>query len=128
MSPETSWPPQVGKPLPLAGEAFGVRRKLATYSLDPANEVGGSKARGFERILGITIEDIDYLEGAIQTGILVVPVSAVRDNPPWGPKCVVTVPLRGRGEKQTRIVNVRTVWEIASSRVPPRLVNAYLKP
>ena len=62
------------------------------------------------------------------TGALLVPVSEVRDNPPWGPKCVIDLPVRGRGERSGRAANVRTVWEIAGSGVPPRLVNAYCKP
>lgn len=122
------WRPHAGQPLPRAGEAFGVRRKLATYSLDRTHEEGGPKAQGFERILGITIDAIDYLEGAISTGILLASVSEVRDNPPWGLKCVVDLPVRGRGEKSARLANVRTVWEIAGSGVPPRLVNAYCRP
>ncbi len=105
-----------------------MREKLAGYSLDPENEVGGPKARGFERILGITIEDIDYLQGAILTGILVVPISAIRENPPWGSNCVVMIPVRGRGDKSARVVPVRTVWLLAHDPAPPRLVNAYLKP
>ena len=76
----------------------------------------------------LLLEDIDYLEGAIYTGILLVPVSSVRENPPWGPKCVIDLPVRGRGEKSGRVINVRTVWEIAGGDAPPRLVNAYCKP
>jgi hypothetical protein len=105
-----------------------VRVKLETYSLDVTNKAGAPKARGFELILGITIDAIDYLEGAIYTGVVLVPVSEVRDNAPWGPKCVIDLPIRGRGEKSGRIVNMRTVWEIAGGTGPPRLVNAYCKP
>lgn len=127
-SPNALWPPQVGQPLPRAGDAFGVRRKLTTYSLDPTNEVAAPKVRGFKRILAITLDDVDYLEGAIYTGAVLVLVSEVRDNPPWGPKCVLDLPIRGRGEKSGRLANLRTVWEIADSGSPPRLVNAYCKP
>ena len=96
------------------------------YSLNVTHADGGPKARGFERILGITIADIDYLEGAILTGILLVPVGAVRATR-WGAHCVMMIPVRGRGAKQDRIVNLRTVWEIADTNAPPRLVNTYLK-
>ena len=128
MSLEELWPPQVGEPLPRAGETFGVRRKLAKYSLDLAHEIGGPKALGFKRILGITLEHIDYLEGAIHTGVLLVPVSSVRENRPYGIKCMVMVPVRGLGKKSGRIVNVRTIWELLDSDTPPRLANAYLRP
>lgn len=120
--------PTVGELLPRATEAFGVRGKLATYSLDIAHKDGGPKARGFQMILGITLDDVDYLEGAIYTGILVVPVSSVCDNPPWGVNCTVIVPVRGLGEKRERVVNMRTAWLLTSGAGPPRLVNAYLKP
>lgn len=121
MSPEAFWPPRPGELLPRAGEATGVHDKLATYSLDPTNEDGGPKARGFALILGITAKDIDYLEGAIQTGILVAPVSSVRDNTPWGVNCVVIVPVRGRGKKRRNVINVRTAWRLTEAGGPPQI-------
>ena len=120
--------PIVGELLPGGDRAAGVRRKLLGYALDAAHEDGGPKARGFERILGIKIEDIDYLEGAIQTGILVVPISSARHNPPWGVNCVVMVPVRGLGGKSGRVVNVRTAWALKSPSVSPRLASAFPKP
>jgi hypothetical protein len=122
------WPPTIGDPLPRAAEAAGIRRKLVGYSLDLTNEVGGPKARGFEQILGIAIEDIDYLERAIQAGILTAPVGTVRDNSPYGINCVVAVPVRGRGPKSSRVVNVRTIWEISGEGARPRLVSAFPRP
>ena len=123
-----AWPPKVGDPLPRAAVAVGVRRKLATYSLDLAHRRGGSKARRFEQILGITIRDIDYLEGAILTGILVVPVGALRDNPPWGINCVIEIPVRGREERSGRAIKVRTAWELIDAEAAPRLVTAFPDP
>jgi hypothetical protein len=67
--------PAVGEVLPRGAEAFGVRYKLATYSLDITNDDGGPKARGFELILGITIDAIDYLEAQILARVLDTPVS-----------------------------------------------------
>ncbi len=49
------WPPKAGEALPQVAEALGVREKLSDYSLNVTHEDGGPKARGFERILGITI-------------------------------------------------------------------------
>ena len=128
MSPGMPLLPRLGELLPRGAEAFGVRRKLETYSLDVTHEEGGPKARGFELILGITIERIEYLEGAILTGTLLVPVSSVRDKSPWGTNCVVMVPVRGFGEKNDRVVNVRTAWRLAGPGAPPQLVSAYCKP
>jgi len=122
---DTSTAAAVGELLPRGARAFGVRRKLEKYALDITNEVGAPKACGFERILAITLDDIDYLEGAIYTGAVVVPVSEIRDNAPWGIKCTVIVPVRGRDEKSGRLVDVTTAWEIRSSDAPPRLVTAF---
>jgi hypothetical protein len=65
-----SWPPRVGEPLPRAAEPIGVRQKLLDYSLEVRRETGGPRARGFERILGITRADVDYAEQSIRVGIL----------------------------------------------------------
>ena len=122
------WPPKVGEVLPRAAEAFGIEKKLIGYSLDIAHEKGGPKARGFERILGITRGDVGHLEEAILAGIETVSIDAVRDNAPYGVNCVVDVPVRGLGDKEDRLVNVRTVWELTSREAAPRLVSAYVKP
>jgi hypothetical protein len=120
-----AWPPKIGDPLPRAAEATGVRRKLSAYCLDPSHESGGSKARGFELILGITIDDLGYLEGAILTGAVTVEICAVRDNAPYGVNCAIGVPVRGRGGKEGRLAEVRTVWEVADGDAVPRLVSAF---
>lgn len=121
-------PPVVGELLPRAGEAFGLRCKLETYSLDPSHKYGGPKARGFELILGITIEAIDYLEAQIMARILDTPVSDIRDNPPYGVNYVVNIQVRGIGAKAGRVINVRTVWTFEDPGAPPRLVTAIPKP
>lgn len=90
--------------------------------------MGGPKARGFARILGITIADIDYLEATIRNGILVTPISSIRKGTLRGVNCVVELPVRGLGTRTRRMVNVRTVWEFATKDAVPRLVSAYLKP
>lgn len=105
-----------------------MRSKLATYSLDVAHEKGGPKARGFELILGITIEAIDYLEAQIMARVLDTPVSEVRDNPPHGINYVVDIQVRGIGAKAGRVVTVRTIWIVGATGDPPRLVNAFPKP
>lgn len=124
---DTPSPPTVGEPLPGAAEAFGVRYKLETYSLDLTHKDGGSKALGFKLILGITIDAIDYLEGQIMARVLDTPVSEVRDNPPYGVNCVVNIQVRGIGAQADRVIEVRTAWLISTAGDPPRLVSAYPK-
>jgi hypothetical protein len=120
--------PAVGELLPRGAEAFGVRYKLATYSLDVTNRDGGPKARGFKLILGITIEDIEYLEAQILARILDTPIGEVRDNPPHGINYVVDIQVRGIGAKAESVITVRTVWIISAPGDPPRLVTALPKP
>lgn len=122
------WPPQIGEPLPRAEDAFGVRRKLADYALDTSHPKGRLKAQGFSRILGITIDEIDYLEAEIHIGILTAPILAVRENRRRRMNCVVESPLRGIGDQKERMVKLRTIWEIAAFGDRPRLVSALLKP
>lgn len=105
-----------------------MRGKLAGYSLNPAHKRGGPKARGFERILGITIKDLGYLEAAVQAGVLSVPIASVRHNPPYGFNCVIDFSLSGIGAKSGRSANLRTVWRIDSLETPPHLNTAFLKP
>lgn len=121
-------PPTEGEPLPRAAEAFGVRVKLKTYSLDLTHPDGGHKALGFKLILGITVDAIDYLESQIMARILDTPVSEIRDNPPYGINCVVNIQVRGIGAHADRVINVRTAWLISTAGDAPRLVSAYPKP
>jgi hypothetical protein len=81
---------------------------------------GGPKARGFEQILGITIDAIDYIEVQILACVLDTPISEIRDNAPYGVNCVVVMPVRGIGAKADRVVNVRTVWAFDRPGTPPR--------
>ncbi len=104
-----------------------MRSKLATYSLDVTNDDGAPKARGFELILGITIDAIDYLEVQILARILDTPISEIRDNPPHGVNCVVDIQVRGIGAKADRVAPVRTGWIISTPGDPPRLVTAFPK-
>jgi hypothetical protein len=127
MSSAAPWPPKVRELLPRGSHAVGVRHKLATYVLNSSHLSGAHKARGFERLLGITANDIDYLEDEITAGILHEPISSVRHNPPYGVNCVVEIPVRGRGSKHHRTANVRTVWEFTGVDSAPRLVSAYIK-
>ncbi len=78
-------------------------------------------------ILGITIDSIDYLEAEIRQGVQRHPIRAVVDNSPYGWNYVVDLPLRGVGRYSERIVNFRTVWELITPDIPPRLVTALLK-
>jgi hypothetical protein len=122
-----AWPPRPGELLPRPEEAYGIREKLAAYSLDPSHESGGPKARGFALILGITIDSIDDVEARIRMGIQRYPIKAVVENRPHGWSCVVEFPIRGVGRYSQREARLRTVWELKAPALPPRMTNAYLR-
>jgi hypothetical protein len=123
-----SWQPRVGEPLPGAAGAVGIRKKLTDYSLNLAHERGGPKALGFQRILGITLNDAEYLETEIRAGILIEPVKGVRPAIPTGFNCLVEVPVRGLGPRYNRLVAVRTAWLLKEPGAAPRMTTAFLKP
>jgi hypothetical protein len=121
-----SWPPTIGEPLPRADEAFGIREKLAAYCLNLDHELGGPKARGFLQVLGIGIDDLDYLADTLRTAILETPITAVRDNAPFGVLCEVRIAVAGLREHRARVAAVTAAWELRHPEDRPRLVTAYL--
>jgi hypothetical protein len=120
------WPPTIGQRLPFAEHAFGVREKLAAYSLNIDHPVGGPKAQGFRRTLGIALADIDHLAQALHAGAQTAPITDVRDNAPFGVLCEVAIPVTGLRDHADRAVAVTTAWELRGAADPPRLVTAYI--
>lgn len=117
--------PPVGEPLPASRRGVWDTREAGWLSLDKSHTDGGPKAKGFETILGIAIEDIDYLDRA---AILLTPVSASYMRPPYGVHCEVRVPIGGLGDNGDRTVEAITGWEYAEPGDPLRMTTAYLKP
>jgi hypothetical protein len=122
-----SWPPQIGELLPHAEDAWGVREKLSSYSLDLDHRDGGHKARVFRAVLGITAADVDYLTTALRAGLATTPARLIRANPPHGVMCGVWITVRGPGPHADRTAVVRTAWEIRHEDDAPRLVTAYIE-
>lgn len=122
-----SWPPAIGALMPRADDAYGVLDKLRGYSLNFEHEVGSHKARVFRSVLGITIEDADWLADQLLAGVRQHLVSEVRDNPPHGVLCEVFVPVRGVRGLADRTAVVTTSWEFSTPDAAPRLVSAYIE-
>lgn len=120
------WPPTIGEPIPRAYEAFGITEKLTAYCLNVDHEIGGPKAVGFQRILGIEPADVAYLADALRAGIVHTPVANVRDNAPFGVLCEIQVPVHGLRNRQADVFAVTTSWELRHAGDAPRLVTAYI--
>jgi Domain of unknown function (DUF6883) len=112
--------------LPRAGAAYGIEEKLRGYSLNTDHPVGSHKARVFRSALGITLDDIDHLVEQMLDGVLVAPITAVRDNPPHGLLCEVLISVQGINDAALDFAITTTVWEYRSSEDAPRLVSAYI--
>ncbi len=104
-----------------------MHHKLATYSLNRNHAKGGPKAYLFERLLGITLADVDRLAAEIAAGVLRIPISGVRENPPYGVGCEVLVPVAGVGFHHEHVMPVTTGWELRYNGDRPRLVTAYIE-
>jgi hypothetical protein len=94
--------------------------------LNPDHELGGAKARGFLRVLGITSADVEHLTAEVLVGVREAPITGVRDNAPFGMLCEVRIGVRGVREHHDRVVEVTTSWELRDEGDPPRLVTAYI--
>lgn len=103
-----------------------MRRKLATYSLALDHRRGGPKAVLFQRLLGITLADLDHLVVEIERGVLGEPVTRVWKIP-YGQRCQVLIPVRGVGTHQMDVMVVTTGWLLRYVGDQPRLVTAYIK-
>ncbi|HEY4098630.1 MAG TPA: hypothetical protein VGM33_24110 [Baekduia sp.] len=120
------WPPTIGQRLPRAAEAWGITDKLSAYCLNVDHAVGGPKARGFERILGVGIADVGYLTDTLRAGVREAAITNVRDNSPFGILCEVRMPVVGLGDRRDRVAAVITSWELRHAEDRPRLVTAYI--
>lgn len=113
MSPETSWPPQVGKPLPLAGEAYAEPEKLAWILSEEGH------GREWARVLRIDENDAQRFWEAIKRAVIEARIFKVTEE--FGIVCGVEVSLTiGR-----RAANARIFWHYERAGDAPRLVTTY---
>jgi hypothetical protein len=107
--------------LPDAPEEVEVQaRKLTDYLLNPAHPVGKSKARFFEKELGITQEDSAFLHAQLVDGLANFTFEQVRlDN--YGIRFTANLPVKGRNGAS---VSIETGWIIRPGN-RASLVTAY---
>jgi hypothetical protein len=117
---------RVGKVLPSAGRAYGIRDKLLRYSLNREHPDGRHKAERFRRVMGIDQDSVDRLLVIIASGVHHYPVSAIRERGPFGQLCEVRIPVGERFDGRTRPASLVTAWEIREPGAAPRLVTAYI--
>jgi hypothetical protein len=112
----TSWPPQVGDPLPRAAEAWYEPSKWDGWIL-------ATRGHGPEwaRVLHVSLDDVNLIWETIAAAVLTNPVAKIRDLGAYGLNCRVDIQLT----IGPRSAPIRTVWHYADANSAPRLVSAY---
>ncbi|MGD9735153.1 MAG: hypothetical protein AB7V58_06020 [Solirubrobacterales bacterium] len=111
-----SWPPQLGKVLPRAAEAWCEPSKWGGWILAPHGH-----GPEWETVLRVGLGDVDSIWGAIRAAVQSEPVSRIRDASRYGLICRVDVELT----LGARTATIRTAWHYSDAHCPPRLVSAY---
>lgn len=96
--------------------------KLVAYSLNTEHPEGKHKALIFKKVLGIAVEDADWLKSTILEK-LASHESITREETKFGKKFVVDIEI----QKAERTANVRTAWIVEHDSTVPRLVTRYIK-
>ncbi|MEA5471601.1 DUF6883 domain-containing protein [Spirulina sp. 06S082] len=107
--------------LPNGDRAEISMQKLVGYCLNPKHSSGKHKARVFASVLGITAANAEELRALIQ--IAAIEGEVFQQNvTEFGQQYKVDWLLPDRDR-----VTLRTIWEITSNNLSPRLISAFLK-
>lgn len=112
------WPPQVGKVMPRAAEAWCIDEKWARWILSERGH--GPEWR---RVFQVGPDEWRRVWDAVAAAVRTAPVTEVRVGP-GGVGCGVLVEL-SIGE---RAATVLSAWHYADEGAAPRLVTAYPRP
>jgi hypothetical protein len=107
--------------LPNGDEAVVDRRKITDYCLNPEHDEGKHKARLFQELLGLTLDNsqvlLDALMEAARTGDAVI-----GKHDKYGQRYVIDFDFAGPDGR----VIVRSAWIIRTGEQAPRLVTCYI--
>jgi hypothetical protein len=108
--------------IPNANHAYIDIAKLRDYSLNPEHLRGQHKARMFAAVLGLTVEDTDYLRDALLAAALSDTAETdLLDK--HGQRYHIDFILEGRSGERAL---VRSAWIIRAGEDFPRLVTTYV--
>lgn len=108
--------------LPNGSQAIIDLRKLTDYCLSPEHDDGKHKARLFEELLGVTIENAADLAAALKNAVLHEDAAPGKKDR-YGQRYVVDFEYSGPGGKAT----IRSAWIVRDGETAPRLVTCYIK-
>jgi hypothetical protein len=107
--------------LPNADCAIIPIEKLIGYCLNPEHPKGKHKAKVFQSVLGITLENADRLYELVRQSAIAGEVVQERSTH-FGQEFKVDLTIPGLGQ-----VQLRTLWIISSESTIPQLVSAFIK-
>jgi hypothetical protein len=113
------WPPQPGKPLPLASACWYEPIKFEEWFLAPHGH-----GLEWQRVFGVGPKDRERIWQAIASAANSSVIVEVRDHGRDGVACGV----RERLKIGTRSAKVTMSWHYEDSNAPPRLITAYPSP
>lgn len=108
--------------MPDASEAVIEKEKLVGYVLNVAHETGRLKARLFERLLGISAADWEFLSDQFKEGIARADTLLKVRSSDHGVHYHAVVPITGRNGVTKPVVSA---WEVSPGG-SPRLTTAYV--
>lgn len=108
--------------LPNAELAYVPLEKLVNYALSKEHPVGKHKAMIFEAVLGITVNDAEFLRSLILEAVLVNDATLTRSDR-FGSRFQMEFDVESYG----RVARVVTAWIIETDEISPRMTTCYIK-
>jgi hypothetical protein len=107
--------------LPNGDQATLDSRKVIDYCLNPDHEEGQHKARVFQSILGLTLNNADLLLEALRNAAATGEATLGRKDR-YGQRYVIDSPFTG----PSGAAMIRSAWIIGSNETMPRMVTCYI--
>lgn len=107
--------------LPNGEHAIIDPRKITDYCLSPDHDDGQHKARLFQAMLGLTLDDAELLFDALRHAAAAGD-AAVGGRDKYGQRYVIDFVFAGPSATAT----IRSAWIIRSNETVPRLVTCYI--
>ncbi len=108
--------------LPNFKSAIIAKEKLTEYCLNENHSVGKHKARVFKSVLGITIENVEYLIAIIYNGIA-NNQAIEKESDEYGKRYQVDISVQIKSEE----IIIRTNRIVRNNELNPRLTSCYVK-
>ncbi len=96
--------------------------KLRDYALNPEHPVGKHKARVFQLVLGLTVDDAAFLKDKILLAVLENEAILTRHDE-YGKRFNMEFELENKGRSAT----IMTAWILVENELAPRLTSCYVK-